>query len=359
MTPSMQNPSIVLYGPGKAKVEDKPIPEITDGHDVIIRIGFVGVCGSDVHFWNHGGIGKHVNPDTGIVMGHEASGTVHSIGPLVTTLTVGDRVALEPGTPCRYCRACKSGSYHLCKYMRFAAAPGPPDTHGTLSKYFKIAEDFAYKIPEWMSLEEAVLVEPTSVAVHAVKLADVKPGEVVVVMGSGTIGLLVAAVAKAFGAGRIALVDILDRKLQFAKGFLECDTFKSDIAADAQGNASKLLSDLGLEGVDAVIEASGAASSVDMGIHVLRSGGKYVQTGMGRPRIEFPIGMMAEKELSVKGCFRYNAGDYELAVDLLSRKKIDVKQLISSTSPFEETTAAWEKTKNGEGIKNLIRGVED
>lgn len=120
-----------------------------------------------------------------------------------------------------------------------------------------------------------------------------------------------------------------------------------------------MLSQLGVEGVDTVIEASGVASSIDAGINVLNAGGKFVQVGMGRPKIEFPIGMMAEKELMVRGCFRYSSGDYELAVSLISKKTINVKELISSTSSFEETTVAWEKTKNGEGIKNLIRGVQD
>ncbi|KAF2681010.1 GroES-like protein [Lentithecium fluviatile CBS 122367] len=357
----MQNPSIVLYGPGSAKLEDKPVPEIVDGHDVIVRIAFVGVCGSDVHFWNHGGIGKHVDLTAGIVMGHEASGTISSIGPAVTCVSVGDRVAIEPGVPCRFCSYCRSGSYHLCKDMRFAAAPGPPDTQGTLCKYFKVAEDFVYKVGDEMSLEETVLVEPTSVAVHAVKLADVRAGETVVVMGSGTIGLLCAAVARAFGAYRIILVDILDTKLEFAKLFLGCETFKPSTTASAEENASSLRSSLNLSStcIDTVIEASGAAASIETGINVLRPGGKYVQTGMGKPKIEFPIGMISEKELMVRGCFRYGAGDYELAVSLLTRAIINVKPLISSTTRFEEATEAWKKTARGEGIKNLIRGVDD
>lgn len=373
MTSSMQNPSIVLYGARNAKLEDKPIPSLSS-HDVLVRIAFIGVCGSDVsrphpyspfhpltsqvHFWNHGGIGKHVNPATGIVMGHEASGTIAHIGSAVTRVAPGDHVAIEPGVPCRFCAPCKSGAYHLCKAMRFAAAPGPPDTPGTLARYFAVAEDFVYRVGD-MPLQEAVLVEPTGVAVHAVRLAGVVPGETVVVMGSGTIGLLCAAVARVFGAQRVVLVDVLERKLEFAMGYLRCETFRPDGAASPEENASSLLESIGLEEVDTVIEASGAASSIETGIYLLRPGGKHVQTGMGRPKVEFPIGAMAEKELMVKGCFRYSAGDYELAVSLLTEGLIDAKPLISSVSPFEEATAAWEKTARGEGIKNLIRGVQD
>jgi D-xylulose reductase len=244
-------------------------------------------------------------------------------------------------------------------FRRFAADPGPPVTSGTLSKYYRIAEDFVYRVPSTLSLEETVLVEPTSVAVHAVKLGDVRPGETVVVMGSGTIGLLVASVAKTFGAHRIIIVDILERKLEFAKNYLGCETFVASTSSTPEENAAALLQSAGLEEVDTVIECSGAATSVETGIHVLRGGGKYVQTGMGRPKIQFPMTVMSEKELMVRGCFRYSSGDYELAVSLIAKGMIDVKPMISSTTEFERATEAWEKTAKGEGIKNLIRGVQD
>ena len=309
-----------------------------------------------------------VNPATGITMGHEASGTIHSIGTHVTRVKPGDRVAIEPGVPCRLCRACKSGSYNLCRSMKFAAAPGPPDTQGTLTKYFRSAEDFVYVIPQDMGLKEAVLVEPLAVAVHAVRLGDVRVGETVVVMGSGTIGMLCAAVAGVFGAGRVIIVDVLQGKLDFAKGYLGCETWRAEVEGSAEENAGRLLREFGLEEegvdtegglVDTVIEASGAASSVETGIHILRPGGKYVQTGLGKPKIEFPIVAMGQKELMIRGCFRYGAGDYELAVGLLKKGLVDVKPLISSVTPFEKATEAWDKTARGDGVKNLIEGVRD
>lgn len=301
-------------------------------------------------------------------MGHEASGKIHSIGSAVTQCSPGDRVAIEPGTPCRFCNPCKAGKYNLCRKIRFAAAPGPPDTPGTLTKYYRIAEDFVYKIPDTMSLEEAVLVEPLAVAVHAVKLGDVRPGETVVVMGSGTIGLVCAAVARQFGAHRVILVDVVEKKLEFAKSWLGCETYLAATDVPAESNAEQLLKNLDLEEegtdtfggrVDTVIEASGATSSIETGIHILRPGGKYVQTGLGKPKIEFPIVAMGQKELMVRGCFRYGSGDYELAVSYLINGLIDIKPLISSVSPFEEATKAWDKTARGEGIKNLIQGVQD
>jgi D-xylulose reductase len=252
--------------------------------------------------------------------------------------------------------------------MRFAAAPGPPDTPGTLTKYYRLQEDFVYKIPDAVGLQEAVLVEPLAVAVHAVKLGDVRPGETVVVMGSGTIGVLCAAVARLFGALRVIIVDVLDKKLEFARRWLGCETFWAEMGVDGEENARRLLEafDLTEPGtdtfggrVDTVIEASGAGASIETGIHILRPGGKFVQTGLGKAKVEFPIVAMGQKELMVRGCFRYGAGDYELAVAYLSKRLIDVKPLISSVSRFEDATKAWDKTAAGEGVKNLIEGVQD
>lgn len=184
----------------------------------------------------------------------------------------------------------------------------------------------------------------------------------------GTIGLLVAAVARQFGAHRIILVDILEKKLEFARNYLSTETFCADIKNTPEDDAAKLLAEFGLEEsgndteggkVDTVIEASGAASSINMGIHLLRPGGKYVQTGVGKAKIEFPIVAVSNKELMFRGCFRYGAGDYELAVKLITKGLVQVKPLLSSVTPFEDATQAWDKTASGEGIKNLIEGPRD
>lgn len=225
-------------------------------------------------------------------MGHEASGTVHAIGTAVTTLTPGDRVAIEPGYPCRHCEPCKTGRYNLCPEMKFAA--DPPRLHGTLAKYFRLPADFCYKIPNDVSLAEAVLVEPLAVGMHAVKLADVKPGQRVLVFGAGTVGLLCGAVAREFGAATVILVDLVQRKLDLAKEVIG-DHVAGITMADPQlrpeYNARRLLEmhGLGNGGVDVVIDASGAEASVQTAMYVLRSGGTYVQVGLGKRKIEFPI----------------------------------------------------------------------
>ncbi|KXH45983.1 hypothetical protein CNYM01_10251 [Colletotrichum nymphaeae SA-01] len=356
-TAGMQNPSWFLYGPGSAKIVDRPTPALNNEKSLVLRVKYVGVCGSDVHFWKEGGFQRKVSDEKPIVMGHEASGTIEAVGSAVTNVKVGDNVAIEPGVPCRRCSACKGGEYNLCVSMRFFA--DPPDSHGALTKYLVMPEDFVYKVPDEVSLQEAVLVEPTAVAVHAARLAEIKYGQDVVVTGCGTIGLLCAAVAKAFGARRVILVDIIQAKLDFAHTFLDCQTFLIEPGTTSEDVATKLLETMGITGVDAVIEASGAQSSIQTGIFLLKSGGSYVQAGLGKAKPEVPMLVLSEKELRVRGCFRYASGDYELALSLIAEGKVKPKAMLSSVTPFETATLAWDKTARGEGVKNIIEGVRD
>lgn len=243
--------------------------------------------------------------------------------------------------------------------MTFAACP--PDSHGTLRKFFKLPEDFAYKLPEEMGLDEGVLVEPLAVAVHVTRLADVKVGMNVVVFGAGTVGLLCAAVARVMGAGKIVVVDVNTERLAFAQKYAATGTFQPSREDTAEETAQKIIQQHSLpaEGADIVLEATGAEPCIEAGIHVLRLGGTFVQAGLGKARIGFPIVALSEKELNMKGSFRYNAGDYDLAMHLLDSKKVSVRELITGVEPFERATEAWERTKRGDGIKNLIRGPED
>ena len=292
-------------------------------------------------------------------MGHEASGTVHAIGSSVSSVKAGDRVALEPGFPCRRCSYCRGGVYNLCPNMTFAASP--PEAHGVLCKFFKLPEDFCYKLPPGMSLDEGVLVEPSAVAVHMARLVRVGVGETVVVFGAGTVGLLCAAVAKAFGAGTVVIVDIVERKLEFAKGFVRggCETFVPKKEANAMENADKIKKQFDIrDGVDVVLEASGAEASVNTGIHVLKNGGRYVQGGLGKPMINFPIVDMGQKELTMKGCYRYGEGDFKIALGLIAEGQLAVKELITKKVDFGQAVEAWETTRKGEGIKTLIRGPQ-
>ncbi|KAE8372568.1 D-xylulose reductase A [Aspergillus bertholletiae] len=349
-----QNLSFVLEGIHKVKFEDRPIPELNDAHDVLVNVRYTGICGSDVHYWEHGSIGQFVVKDP-MVLGHESSGIISKVGSAVTTLKVGDHVAMEPGIPCRRCEPCKAGKYNLCEKMAFAATP-PYD--GTLAKYYVLPEDFCYKLPENINLQEGAVMEPLSVAVHIVKQANIVPGQSVVVFGAGPVGLLCCAVAKAFGSPKVIAVDIQKGRLEFAKKYAATSIFEPS-KVPALENADRIVNenDLG-RGADVVIDASGAEASVHTGIHVLRPGGTYVQGGMGRNEITFPIMAACTKELNVRGSFRYGSGDYKLAVNLVASGKVSVKELITGVVSFEDAEEAFQEVKTGKGIKTLIAGVE-
>ncbi|KUJ06483.1 GroES-like protein [Mollisia scopiformis] len=349
------NLSFILNKPLSLSFEERPKPTLKSPQDVLIAINYTGICGSDVHYWQHGAIGPFVVKDP-MVLGHESAGTVVEVGPAVKTLKVGDRIAIEPGTPCRHCTPCLAGHYNLCDDMRFAATP-PYD--GTLAGFYTAPADFCYKLPEHVSLQEGALVEPLAVGVHIVKQAEIKPGASVVVMGAGPVGLLCCAVAKAFGASTIVAVDIQPARLEFAASFAATHTFMPE-RVSAEVNAARLLKESGLiGGADAIIDASGAEPSIQTSIHALRRGGVYVQGGMGKPDINFPIMALCTKEITAKGSFRYGSGDYKLAVELVATGKVDVKKLITGTVKFEDAEKAFQDVKAGKGIKVLIAGPNE
>ncbi|KAH0837623.1 putative D-xylulose reductase A [Fonsecaea pedrosoi] len=351
-TKTQENNSFVLRGIKDVCFEDRPIPKLTGSRDVLLQVNYTGICGSDVHYWQHGRIGHFVVNEP-MVLGHESAGTVLEVGSGVKSLKKGDRVAMEPGIPCRYCVRCKEGKYNLCPDMAFAATP-PYD--GTLAKYYILPEDFCYKLPDNMALEEGALMEPLAVGVHITKQSGVKQGDSVVVFGAGPVGLLCCAVAKALGATKVVAVDINTERLEFAKSFAATSTFVPSKVSAAE-NAQRLKDENELPaGADVAIDASGAEPSVQTAIHVLRMGGSYVQGGMGRDEMTFPIMAACTKELTVKGSFRYGPGDYAMAVDLASSGKIDVKKLISRKVNFDDAEQAFEDVKAGKAIKVLIEG---
>lgn len=292
-----------------------------------------------------------------MVLGHESAGIISKVGPAVSSLKVGDRVALEPGTPCRFCHYCRAGKYNLCSKMKFAATP-PHD--GTLARYYVLPEDYCYKLHDQMTLEEGALMEPLSVAVHIAKQGEVRPGNSVVVLGCGPIGLLCCAVAKAFGATKVIVVDIQQNRLDFAleHGYAT-HAYLPPVDLDASANAGVLREKFQLgRGADVVLEASGAQPCIHMGIQIVRNGGYYVQGGMGKDVIPFPIVSVCSKELTIRGCFRYGPGDYALSRDLTASGQIDVKPLITHKFNFVDAEKAYIDVKAGHGIKTLIAGPD-
>lgn len=206
-------------------------------------------------------------------------------------------------------------------------------------------------------------MEPLAVAVHICKMANVGMRDEVVVFGAGTVGLLCAAVAKCMGARKIVVVDINQERLAFAKEYIKgCGGFcpeQEKTSAEDTAQAMIAQNDLNKRGATVVLEATGHETCINAGIHVLQPGGNFVQAGLGRANISFPIVALSEKEIHFHGSFRYSAGDFEIARQLLERRKVEVGQLVSGVVKFEDAKLAWEMTRKGEGIKNVIEGLRD
>ncbi|KJK75140.1 D-xylulose reductase [Metarhizium anisopliae BRIP 53293] len=349
------NLSFILKSPHHVEFAQRPVPKISTPHEVLIAVNYTGICGSDIHYWEHGRIG-HFKVKDPMVLGHESSGTVIRVGSAVKSLAAGDKVAIEPGYPCRRCDECLAGRYNLCPDIIFAATP-PND--GTLAVFWVAPCDFCYKLPDHVSLQEGAIIEPLAVAVHIVKQAHISPGASVVVMGAGPVGLLCAAVARCFGAFKVVSVDIIQAKLNFAKTMGSTHTYLSQ-RISAEENAKSLIDQCSLgNGADVVIDASGAEASIQASLHVVKVGGTFIQGGMGKSDITFPIMEMCQKEVTARGSFRYGPGDFKLAVELVSNGSVDVQRLITGVVPFKQAEEAFHKAKSGETVKMLIAGPNE
>ncbi|KAL0111517.1 hypothetical protein PUN28_013015 [Cardiocondyla obscurior] len=313
-------------------------------------MGCVGICGSDVHYLVEGRIGPFIVKKP-MIIGHEAAGTVVKLGKNVKNLKIGDRVAIEPGVPCRMCIYCKEGNYNLCKDIVFCATP---PVHGNLRRFYKHAADFCFKLPDHVSLEEGALLEPLSVGVHTCKRANVGIDSDVLILGAGPIGLVTLLVAKAMGANKIIITDIMENRLRVAKKLGADDTYLiqknrseedtvADIHALFDGEPNR------------AIDACGAQSTIRLAILATKPGGVAVIVGMGSSEVQIPLMTALTREIDIRGIFRY-VNDYQDALNLVASGKVDVKPLITHNYQMEETKQAFETSRTGAGgaIKVMI-----
>lgn len=260
----------------------------------------VGICGSDVHYLVKGRIGDFIVTKP-MVIGHEAAGVIAKVGKNVKHLVVGDRVAIEPGTPCRMCDHCKGGKYNLCPEMVFCATP-PYD--GNLTKYYKHPADFCYKLPAHVSMEEGALLEPLSVGVHACKRAGVQLGSKVLILGAGPIGLVTLLTAQSMGASNILITDIAQNRLDVAKSLGAHNTLLIDPKAKEEDMVKRVHQVMGTE-PNITIDCCGFESTIRLGIFATMSGGCVVIVGMGPEEAKIPLVNALAREVDIRGIFRY------------------------------------------------------
>lgn len=327
-------------------IREKSVPEPSD-YEVLIKVMSVGICGSDLHYFQHGRIGKRY-VEKPYVQGHECSGIVVKVGKKISELKVGDKVAVEPGVCCGKCDYCKKGKYNLCLQVKFLSTP---HNDGCFSEYITHPEEFTHKIPDNLSFDIATLVEPLSVGIHTANRLGLKPDETVLISGMGPVGILMVVVAKAFGVKKIIVTDLEPFRLKTARKLGAWKTYnilKDDInlSIDIDNEINK---------IDTVIDTSGNAKAIELGIDLLKRGGKLAAVGF--PQEDFiPINLtvMLQKEIDLCGIYRY-ANTYQFGIDILCKEK-NIQDLITDQFSLVDIKAGYNKllTDKSKSIKIVI-----
>lgn len=303
----------VLNAPHEVELVERPVPRPGPG-EVLVRVASVGVCGSDVHYYDHGRIGHYV-VESPLVLGHEASGVITDVGPGVSADRVGQRVSLEPGVPDLVCEQCLAGRYNLCPNVRFFATP-PID--GAFAEYVTVHAAFAHPVPDTIGDDAAALLEPLSVGIWACRKAGITAGSRVLVTGAGPIGLVALQCALAFGATEVAISDVNPARLALA-GALGATTLL-DAREEEPGELDRP--------PQVLLECSGYAPAIGAAIRALDRAGRAVLVGMGGAEIPLPLQAVQEKELEVTGTFRY-ANTWPTAIALVEAGRVDVDRLVT------------------------------
>ena len=326
----------VLYAPRDLRIERRPIPSPSDG-EVLVRILSVGVCGSDVHYYENGRIGEFVVRSP-LVLGHESSGQIVEVGEGVSSARVDERVAIEPGEPCRRCDQCRAGRYNLCPNIRFH---GTPPVDGTLSEFVTVMSDLAYKVPDEISDNAAALLEPLSVGIWANRKAGTEIGASVLIAGAGPIGLVTTKVARAVGATRIAVTDVNRTRLSaaLASGATEVAVAGSD-RIDGE--------------FDAFIDCSGSSRAIAAGVQSVRPAGSVVLVGMGADELTLPLAMIQRRELLITGTFRY-ANTWPTAIALAASGRVNLDDLVTGEYGLADTEQALTAGRDPHSVKAVIR----
>lgn len=347
--PTFEIPAVMkaayLLRPMEVEVREIPVPDIAQD-EVLVRMEAVGVCGSDVHYYEHGKIGRYV-VEQPLILGHECAGRVVRVGDSVTNVSVGDRVAVEPGVTCGRCPACKSGRYNLCPDVQFLATP---PVHGAFAEYIAHRSDFVYKIPDDMSFEKASLVEPFSVGVHALRRVRFQAGESVVVMGMGPVGLTAVIAAKESGASQIIVGDVEQNRLDVARkvGATHAVNVRTERLADVVSHATAGV------GVDVGIETAGNPAALKGLFGAVRRGGRIGLVGLPPVEMnELNIPMIVDNEIEMIGVFRY-ANTYPAGIALLNRVDTDV--LLTDSYHLDDAGAALERARTNKSgsIKVMV-----
>lgn len=336
----------VMEGIGKMGYTERPIPT-PKANEVLVKLEYVGICGSDMHYYETGAIGAYV-VEPPFVLGHEPGGVVVEVGKDVKHLNIGDRVALEPGKTCGHCEFCKTGRYNLCPDVVFFATP-PVD--GVFQEYVAHEADLCFKLPDNVSTLEGALIEPLAVGFHAANQGGAHAGQTAVVMGAGCIGLVSMMALKAEGVSKVYVVDIMQKRLDKALE-LGADGVINGKDEDAVEAIMRLTNGAGC---DLVIETAGTEITTRQCIHMTKKGATIVLVGYSKSgEMTLPLSLALDKELTFKTVFRYRH-IYPMAIEAVAAGKVNLKGIVTDLFDFENIQEAMDRSVQDKA--NIVKAV--
>lgn len=315
-------------------VKEFAIPEITPDQ-VLIRVEYVGICGSDVHYFHDGRCGTFVVGKEEFMLGHECAGTIVEVGSEVKNLVAGDRVCVEPGITCGKCEHCKSGEYNLCPDVKFLATP---PVQGCNERYLAFPADLCYKLPDTMSTRVGALIEPLSTCMYSAQLSEVTVGDTVVILGAGCIGLLIMMCCKARGASKVIICDLENIRLEKAKE-LGADHVINGREVNPVDEVERLTNG---RGADIVIEAAGNKVTIAQTPFMVRQGGLIVLVGMSaEEEITYNFGQIMAKEARIKSQFRF-VNTFPTAIAAVESGLIPLEKIVTHEFTLDDIQKAYE-----------------
>jgi L-idonate 5-dehydrogenase len=326
--------ALVIHAPGDLRVEDIPTPAVSAGQ-VRVRVRAGGICGSDLHYYQHGGFGA-IRIQQPMVLGHEVAGIIEEVAPGVTSLAAGDRIAVCPSRPCGTCRFCQLGLQNHCMDMRYyGSAMRMPHVQGAFRQEIVIEAGQAHRLVDGISDAEGAMAEPLAVALHAVNRAGPMLGRSVLVTGCGPIGAMVIIAARRAGATHIVATDVVAQPLRKA---LSVGADEAINVAESPEALSQYATEKGQ--FDVLFEASGNERALRSAFDVVRPRGVVVQLGLSGSELTLPFNTVVAKEFDLRGAFRFHE-EFGVAVQLINKRLVDLKPLVSATLPYRDAGRAF------------------
>lgn len=333
----------VMTQPGKIEINQVEKPALK-ADEVLIQVKRIGVCGSDIHVFH----GLHPYTSYPVVQGHEVGGVIAETGPAVTGFAPGDKVVFMPQVTCGTCYPCRHGMYHICDNLKVMGF----QTSGAAQEYFPVKAEMVLKLPQSISLDEAAMIEPVSVAVHALSRAGSIEGKKVIVLGAGTIGNLVGQVAKASGAEKVLITDVSEYKLEKARA---CG-FEYVVNPQQEDLGQAILSAFGPDKADIILECVGVQDTITQAVSNARKGSTIIVVGVFGKKPTVDLGLVQDRELSLIGTLMYQKRDYERAIELVAAGSLCLEQMVTHRFAFKDYLEAYEaiETSGGKYIKVMI-----